>query len=250
MLTIEFKLHPPTNTLAPLKDPPFRLLTHRNDMNTPLLTLTQKHLSRTKKGNIPLWAKAFVLPDYDSPESFTTPHFVMAAPRDVYPTMELVTHPNRPVYYRFDPTRPLSTLLKGTRFVEFPTIEVCEEFSGTIVDAAGSVSHVGEDQPRVKRRRLARATLDGLLGEYGSDEEEQEKDQNEPSMLVEYADSVSEEEGDEISADESSETGSADEDVKVDPAALLELLRKAGNSGQWKQDEEVDWGELSDEEPK
>ncbi|KAF8631223.1 hypothetical protein AX15_002554 [Amanita polypyramis BW_CC] len=250
MLTIEFKLHTSINMLTPSKDPPFRLLTHRNDMDTPLLTLIQKHLSKTKRSNVPPWAKLLVVADTDDPESFKTPYFVMPAPRDVYPTIELVTHPNRPVYYRFDPTQSLSTLLKGTRFAEFPTIEICEEFNGIVVDTAGSVSQVGEDQPRVKRRKLAQAALNGLLGEYGSDEEEREKVQNEPPVLVEYADSASEEEDNGRSLDESSEAEGVDEDVKVEPGALLELLRKVRNSGPWTEDGDVDWAELSEEDPK
>jgi len=177
----------------------------------------------------------------------------MPAQRDVYPTTGLITHPSRLVYYWFDPTQPLAALLKGTRFVEFPTIEVCEEFSGTVIDAAGCLSHAGDDQPRVKRRKLTlqagRAALNGLLGEYGSGEEEQDEVQKEPNVLVEYANSMSEEE-DVVSADDSNE--SMDDgpggDVKVDPAALLELLREARNSGQWTQEDDVDWGDGSEGE--
>jgi len=220
-------------------------------MNTPLIKLIQAHISTTKKSNVPPWAGPLVLPDTDNPESFTTPNFVMPAQRDVYPTTGLITHPSRLVYYCFDPTQPLAALLKGTRFVEFPTIEVCEEFSGTVIDTAGCLSHAGDDQPRVKRRKLTlqagRAALDGLLGEYGSGEEEQKEVQKEPPVLVEYANSMSEEE-DVVSADDSNESADDGEDVKMDPALLLELLREARNSGQWTQDDDVDWGDGSEVE--
>ena len=246
-LTVEFKLYAHADSS---NEPPFRMLTHKNDMNTPLLKLIQTHISTyTKKSNVPPWASSLVLPDSDNPESFTTPNFVMPAQRDVYPTTGLVTHPSRLVYYRFDPTQPLAALLKGTRFVEFPTIEVCEEFCGTVIDAAGCLSHAGDDQPRVKRRKLTlqagRAALNGLLGEYGSDEEEQEEVQKRPPVLVEYANSMSEED-DAVSADDSNESVDDGGDVKVDPAVLLELLREARDSGQWAQDDDVDWGDGSE----
>lgn len=250
MLTIEFKLHAPANVLTPSKDTPFIMLTHRNDMNTPPLTLIRKHISTAKKNNNPSWTKSLVLPDTDSPESFTMPYFVMRVPRDVCPTAELITRPGRPVYYRFDPVQPLFTQLKDTRFVEFPTIEICEEFNGTVVDAAGITSHVGEEQPRAKRRKLtsrtSRVALSGLLGGYGSGEDEQVEVPDKTPVLVEYTDSVSEEET-EMSRGESSGLEERDEeDVRVDPATLLELLHEARNSGKWTQDEDVDWGEDSE----
>jgi len=120
-----------------------------------------------------------------------------------------------------------------------------------VIDAAGCLSHAGDDQPRVKRRKLTlqagRAALNGLLGEYGSGEEEQEEVQREPPVLVEYANSMSEEE-DVVSADDSNESADDGEDVKMDPALLLELLREARNSGQWTQDDDVDWGDGSEGE--
>ncbi|KAK2466461.1 hypothetical protein APHAL10511_002103 [Amanita phalloides] len=233
-LTIEFKLHVPT-------EPPFRMLTHRNDMNTPLLKLVQTHVSNAKKSHVPPWAKSLVTPDAESPP----PYFVMPAQRDDYPTVELVTHPNKSVYYQFNPTQPFSTLLKGTQFVEFPTIEVFEEFKGTVIDTAGFVSRIGDvnDQPRVKRRKIA---MQSILGEYGSGEEDQEDAgvRNEPRMLVEYTDSVSEE-GEE-SAEESDEMDGGDVDVKVDPSVLLQLIHEARDSGRW-EDEEVEWSEGTEE---
>ena len=247
-LTIEFKLHAPAELS---KEPPFRMVTHRNDINTPLLKLIQTHISTMKRSNVPPWASSLVLQDTDNPETFTMPNFLMPAQRDVYPTSGLIAHPSRSVYYQFDPTQSLATLLKGTRFVEFPTIEVCQEFNGTVVDVAGCLSRVGDDQPRVKRRKLTlqagQAALNGLVGEYGSGEEEQEDIPREPPVLVEYANSMSEEE-DAVSADDSDQSAEEeDEDVKVEPAVLLELLREARNGG-WTQDDEVDWGEGSEGE--
>lgn len=248
-LTIEFKLHAPADLS---KEPPFRMLTHRNDMNTPLLKLIQKHISNMKRSNVPPWASSLVLQDADYPETFTMPNFLMPAQRDVYPTSGLIAHPSRSVYYRFDPTQSLATLLKGTRFVEFPTIEVCQEFNGIVVDAAGCLSRAGDDQPRVKRRKLTlqadRAALDGLVGGYGSGEEEQEGIPKEPPVLVEYANSMSEE--DAVLTDDSHESVDEgdEEDIKVEPAVLLELLREARNGGRWTEDVEVDWGEGSEGE--
>lgn len=227
------------------------MLTQRNDMNTPLLKLLQTHISTIKRSNVPPWAYSLVLQDVDYPETFTMPNFLMPAQRDVYPTSGLIAHPSRSVYYRFDPTQSLATLLKGTRFVEYPTIEVCQEFNGIVVDAAGCLSRV-DDQPRLKRRKLTlqagRAALDGLVGGYGSGEEEQEEIPKEPPVLVEYANSMSEE--DVVLTDDSNESVDEgdDEGIKVDPAVLLEVLREARNGGQWTEDVEVDWGEGSEGE--
>ncbi|KAM6495609.1 hypothetical protein JOM56_008315 [Amanita muscaria] len=242
LLTIEFRLITPG-------EPPFTLVTHRNDMNTQLLKLIQGHISRAKKNNVPPWVQTLVIPDVDDPESFTPPHFVMPAPRAVVPTMELCSYQDKILYYRFDPTELLSTLLKGTQFVEFPTVEVWQEFNGIVIDRAGVVSRVGEGRSGAKRRKLSKEALTGLVGAYGSDDsEDAEKVRNVSSTLVEYDEST----GEGMSTDEGSqgEDEDADEKIDVDPATLLRLVQEARQSGHWKQDEdEIDWGELSEGEP-
>ncbi|KAF8639753.1 hypothetical protein AX17_001015 [Amanita inopinata Kibby_2008] len=254
LLTIDFKFHTPTDLCTPssaTQHTPARLITHRNDMDTSLLALVQKHVATTQK-NLPPWVESRVLPDTDDPDSFTPPLFVMAAPRDTLPNLGFVSQENHPVYYRFDATKPLSTLLKGTRFVEFPTIEVYEEFRGTVIDA-GVMTRIGDEGLAMKRRKLTpragKQAINDLVGEYGSEEEEQGDGQNVLSVLGNYTDGeeVSEAVDDDMSSlggDGASgdEEGSGD-GVDVDPATLLELVREARTHGQWLQDEEEELSE-------
>ncbi|PFH52635.1 hypothetical protein AMATHDRAFT_139639 [Amanita thiersii Skay4041] len=259
-LTIEMKFYQPADPLAPpsaTREKPIRLLTHRNDINTSLLELIQKQVSSNKK--LPSWVKSLVTADEDSPESFITPHVVMSALREAVPIVGLLSYQHQSAYYRFDPAEPLSSLLKGTCFVEFPTIEVYEEFNGVVIDAKGTLMYAVHEQPRVKRRRLntqaGKAAMNMLVGDYGSDDEE--VGENALSKLGEYTDGGSEGEKEaeletELSVNESDisdEEDMSDDEVKADPVALLELLREAQKKGQWMAQDEVDWGETSEGEP-
>ncbi|KAI0353558.1 hypothetical protein OH77DRAFT_1407052 [Trametes cingulata] len=262
LLTIEFKFHPPRNLLAPPSqppEPPFSLLTHRNALETTLLSAMRTHVSERSKSKKdktpPPWVQSLVVPDEDVPDTFTPPLCVMSTPLD--PLASLNTHPSVPQpgrilrtgYYKLDPTKPIGTVLKHKHFVEFPTIEVWEEdaFQGTIVDDRGSVVHDGHDEPQPKRRRLnaqqAKKAISGLLGGYGSDEEGDaaEEERNVMNLLGGYADSGDEAaEGDGEGADdadiaedwgEEDAEGETDEEYEGDPevlAAMLQKLREAG----------------------
>jgi len=153
-------------------------------------------------------------------------------------------------FYKLDPAHKLSVLLQDKPFVEFPTIEVWEEgdpaFVGTIVDTGGGVMKYADDGERmVKRRKLdvgaGKKAIKGLLGDYGSDEEED----GVMAMLGEYAGSDEdvdrEDGGEDVEEDEEA-------DVNLDPAALLELVRQAqaldADAGH---EDLVDWGD-SDED--
>ena len=125
-------------------------------------------------------------------------------------------------------------LLRHTHFVEFPTIEIWEEFQGIIVDAQGVVRQP-EDERQPKRRKLnpkaGRLAINGLLGEYGSEEEEQAP--NILAALDNYAES----------ADDDGLNGSDDEgEVEIDPAVFLDLLRQARDETVV-EDDIVDWGD-------
>lgn len=186
-----------------------------------------------KEGSYPEWAKRLVNPDPDDdPESFTNPQCVMQA---------LIPHQLRgPAYYSFDPSQPLINLLRHSHFVEFPTIEVWEEFQGIIVDAQGVVRQ-SEDGRQPKRRKLnpkaGRLAINGLLGEYGSEEEEQAP--NILATLDNYAESGDDDEG----LNENNDEG----DVEIDPAILLDLLRQARDETVV-EDDIVDWGDYDSEQ--
>jgi hypothetical protein len=232
-LTIEFKFHKPLDPFAPssqLREQPFILITHKNNIKSSLLTLIRSHVKMDgrnhskKESSYPEWAKRLVNPDPD--DEFTNPQCVMQA---------LISHQlRRSAYYSFNPSQPLINLLRHTHFVEFPTIEVWEEFQGIIVDAQGVVRQ-SEDERQPKRRKLnpkaGRLAINGLLGEYGSEEEEQA-----PNMLA-ALDNYAE------SGDDDGENGNDDEgEVKIDPAILLALLRQARDETAV-EDDIVDWGD-------
>jgi hypothetical protein len=236
LLTIEFKFHKPPNPFAPSQpcEQPFILITHRNNIKSSLLTLIRSHMKTDRRNpskkeiSYPEWAKCLVNPDPDDdPESFTNPQCVMQA---------VISHQLRgPAYYSFDPSQPLINLLRHTHFVEFPTIEVWEEFQGIIVDAQGVVRQ-SEDERQPKRRKLnpkaGRLAINGLLGDYGSEEEEEEEGEEEASNML-------------AALDNYAESGEEDEDegeVEIDPAILLNLMRQAREKTAVEEDI-VDWGD-------
>ncbi|KAJ7638571.1 hypothetical protein FB45DRAFT_405975 [Roridomyces roridus] len=234
LLTIEFTFHPSPNPLAPqgqAVEQPYKLLTHRNRTNTPLLAHLQRAVSDRK--DCPAWARALVRPD-PSDDSFTPPQCVLPA--------------SQRTFYRLDPSQPLLDLLRGRQFVEFPSIGVWEEFRGTIVDVGGAITQLEEDTRPPKRRRVDRKAgkmIAGLLDGYGSSSgaEEEEKKQDGLEMLEGYSES---EEGEAVHGD-------SDDDVEeLEPAALLELLRAARGDATWtphtEEDEVVDWGDDSEGE--
>lgn len=190
------------------------------------------------------------------------PHCVMAAGPDPRLALSQKSKP-RTGFLRLEPTKSLLSLLRGKQFTEFPTIEVWEEFRGLVVDPEGSIAQEAEeDQRPVKRRKLntkaSKKAIHSLLGGYGSDSEEEETENapNGLSALGGYA--GSEDEGtisSQHNPDQQSSLAEFSDDEsegEVDPATLLELLRKAGHNDAWAdsgslQEEELDWG-ASDEE--
>ncbi|KAG5654072.1 hypothetical protein H0H81_007798 [Sphagnurus paluster] len=267
-LTLEFKIHPPRDPLAPssrLPDPPYVLLTHRNSTNTPLLTLTRQiaHRALSKKDSpAPEWIRRLLECDPDDPDSFSPPHFVMTAQRDPR-ALALAKSRHRSAYYRLDPSKTLAILLKNTHFVEFPTIEVLEEFNGTVVDAQGMVTEfAANEEPKAKRRKLSakagKQAINGLVGGYGSeDSDDEETPQSGLALLGGYTGS----DGEDAAADELKMDFLEDEalidseeelEVQIDPAVLLELMRQTQGNEQWAEkfegDDEVDWGASGDDD--
>ena len=140
------------------------------------------------------------------------------------------------IYYSLDPNEPLATSLRGTQFVEFPLIEVWEEFNGVIVDKkTGGVRYAGgREEPQRKKIKLnseeGKKTIVGLVGDYGSDDDEREE---EYTKLVGYVESDAEE--DSIMNDEDEWTDADAEgeiDLDADPAIILKLMEQA-REGKW-----------------
>jgi len=264
-LTIEFKIHPPRDPLSPSTqppDPPYILLTHRNNINTSLLTLARQVAERAlfkKEGSAPEWIRRLLSPDPDDPDSFTPPQFVMTAQMDPRTSL-LQKSRHRAAHYRFDASKTLAALLRNTHFVEFPTIEVWEEFNGTIVNTQGAVTQFPEDEePKPKRRKLAakagKQAITGLLAGYGS-EEDKEEPQSGLTLLSGYVGSEDEDGNDGAVKDDAGEDedalGDTDDEIEIDPAVLLELMRQAHGSEKWAENiqegDEIDWGASGDED--
>ena len=169
---------------------------------------------------------------------------------------------SRKAYYRFDMSQTLGFLLRHTHFVEFPTIELWEEFKGTVVDTHGAVTQLsGEEERKPKRRKLnakaGRKAITRLVGGYGSDEEGEGAPRNGLSLLGGYAESDEEVKSTTMLVDDDLGEEDAEGDTdneggeEMDPSALLEMLRQVQGDGRWTEnieDDEVDWGD-SGEEP-
>jgi len=125
-------------------------------------------------------------------------------------------------------------------------------FVGTIVDAQGSVTRYTDDgDRRVKRRKFdvgaGKKAIRSLLGDYGSDDEDEEARSEDGVMtkLGEYGESDEAEDGGETEAQDLDEDEKAN--INLNPAALLELVQQAQALDSQAGDEDlVDWGD-SDE---
>jgi hypothetical protein len=135
---------------------------------------------------LPEWAQALVIPAPEDPDGFVAPDYLLRAEDALPKTTTMGSAAARPErrYARLDSSRTLSTLLRGARFVEFPTIDVwpAGAFRGVLIDASGRATHVGGDEEELvraaKRRKLngreGRRVIQGLVSGYGSSAEEDE----------------------------------------------------------------------------
>jgi len=226
---------------------------------TTLISLIRDRLHeiKSKSKAYPQWMQDLIYPDKDDPEAFTHPQCVMATRLDPITSRRLSLRSKR-VYFALDPKQPLATSLAHTQFVEFPTIDVWDEFEGTIVDAQGIVQQ--EEERPTKRRRMnskaGKKAIEGLLGDYGSSEEDEQEEENQNVLagLNEYTES----DGGEMTSDPANRGDgeiSSDDDGEgeVDPAVLLKLLRdvRGRDTCAFEENEAVDWGDgdLDDDEP-
>ncbi|KAI0320702.1 hypothetical protein OF83DRAFT_1052697 [Amylostereum chailletii] len=266
LLSVEFRFHPPTDATGDpshTQDPPYTLLTHRNNFELSLLTLLQGHVRERTKAKrekaLPAWIKSLILPDAEVPDTFVPPQCFMPTQLDA---LAAVPAPGaeRVGYHQLDVSQKLSSLLRHKHFVEFPTIDVYEDgaFRGVVIDAAGYMRSEREERP-VKRRKLnttnGKKAIKGLLGEYGSEDDEDEDDAKEDALLgLEEYEGSSDVEGDEpnpgegeVDAYENEEAEGEEEEVgPVDYAALLDIVRLARET-QGVDEDEVDWGDSDDD---
>ena len=257
-LTIEYIVHPPVATDASTDNAPqkpYTLLTHPNNFDLPLRDLFQSQMLQRTKGkpraDLPTWVKAIALPHPDIPDAFTPPQFFMRA------SLGLLSpgQSEKFGFIKLDGDRKLSALLRNRQIVEFPTIEVWEEgaFRGVLLDDAGAIDSRGAQRPAKKRRldiTKGRAAIAGLLGGYGSEDDEEAD--TALTRLGDYEESNVEDEQPTTSDEADTDSFVEDDDEEerelggtaVDPAALLAMVQEAQRrheeDGEY---DEVDWGE-------
>lgn len=204
LLTIEFRVHPPADAgvESTQKLMPHTLLVHRCPLTASPLALLQAHVTdrtrppvsaSSKKRNkryrqadiskrddeeLPAWIAPLTLPHADVPDAFEPPAFFLRASQDPLSAISGL----HAQYVALDGETPLSRVLKGRAFVEFPTIEVCE-----VSTAPGRVAGSElVERPR-KRRRMdvqeSGKAIGALVGAYGS-ESEDEKEEKEAESGV------------------------------------------------------------------
>jgi hypothetical protein len=200
-----------------------RLVTHKNDIDQPLLTILQTHVGEklkqvakqrgkskanpndSTKTEVTLgWLKELVFPDPpDQLESFAPPLCLIQSvkpPSPSLPRTSLKRFKSRS-YHSLDPFQKLSQSLRQKEFVEFPLIEVWEKdafadsgFAETDQNSClyEKVIEEADQRPRKRRKvevmgkKKGEAVVKSLLGDYGSSEDEGEDgdDQDPPGLLV------------------------------------------------------------------
>ncbi|KAH8105940.1 hypothetical protein BXZ70DRAFT_886772 [Cristinia sonorae] len=296
LLTVELVFHPPKDPYAPSSqapDPPITILTHRNRLDETvgqcISARIAERVKSKKEKQVPQWLQDLVIPDPSDPESFQPPTCVMPTLLDPLASLQSGStsslrpgHIKRHGHYKLDFNQTLQTALAHKHFVEFPTLEIWEKdaFTGTLVDDGGAVMLDDDfDERRPKRRKLGaregKKAISGLLGDYGSDEDEDEggaeaqEEKNVFDLLAGYAGSDEDDpappepndlEDDGLTDDDAE--GETDDELgeDVNPeelAKMLESLREAGalrdTSGDGnitariEDEEQVDWGDSEDD---
>lgn len=260
-------------------------MTHKNDIDQPLLTILQTHVGdklkqvakqqgkakansndSTRTGPTLEWLEELVFPDPpDQLESFAPPLCLIRSTKPPLPSLPRTSLKRfkSKSYHSLDPFQKLSQSLRQKDFIEFPLIEVWDKDAFTDSgftenDRQSGLYELEEADGRPRKRRKVEvmgkkqgeAVVKGLLGGYGSSENEEDGDHGLPGALVglgQYEES--EDEGElEVpnpdTVDDSEGTGSDDE--AIDPAVLMQQLKSAGfafDPAATDDEEEVDWGD-------
>ncbi|TDL29423.1 hypothetical protein BD410DRAFT_892718 [Rickenella mellea] len=257
LMTVEFIFKPPLDPLSRVNRQRLVALTHRNNMDMSLRQLVQGHVKeRTKSkkdSELSEWLPSLVCLD----DSEATPPLCVMKLGTTANAPALVPHPSkRLAYHKLNWDKKLMSCLRHTQFVEFPTIEVMEEiaFDGVLVNKEGAVERDTAKERMPKRRRVdvvaGKRVITGLLGDYGSDDEAEEKGEEEPSALATLEHySGSEDDAEERDMDAELQLEGDDPGRGTDLSLILNALHKDGTL-QWDKDgdeEEVDWGDSADE---
>lgn len=197
-----------------------RLVTHKNDIDKPLLTLLQTHVGEKLKqaakrgkskadpkhstnGETTLeWLKELVFPDPpEQIESFIPPLCLIRSTKPFTSSQRTsFTRLKSPSYHSLDPFQKLSQSFRQKEFIEFPLIEVWEKDTFINRGFAETDQHDGwyktgvqetDGRPRKRRKigvmekKQGEAVVKGLLSGYGSSEdgEEENSDQGSPKAL-------------------------------------------------------------------
>ena len=217
------------------------VITHRNNWDQTIRQLIRRGVKETKATKASKELLHWLNLDEEDDGVPSSILCLMKRPRSPDDPVDLT--PNRPSYYNLDRNETLSKSLRHKHFVEFPTIILVDEasFDGLLVDERGIVQDM--EERRAKRRKLdpseAKKTISGLLGGYGSDDDDEQ--QNALDTLADYSGSeqsdASESEDEEFGEERQS---SPEEQVADEPTGMEE------------DDETLDWGddEIAEDEAK
>lgn len=246
LLSIEFKLYSPSRD--GLHTNPYTLVTHRNLISRTLIEIMRSHFPlhqlrcrKQKENALPEWVPPIVHSSLDNPQTFVLPDCYIPATIDFPLPNAKGTH-----YHKLDPTLTFSELLRGTRFVEFPTIHVFDptmtDFRGIIIDKSGRIArHPQYEQRLPKRRKIDSQVITGLLAGYNTDNDSDPENNSTLNHAVletmgTYSDTDpgddgpsgnSSDHGEDHGDDLEGSTHSETEEPPMEPQKLLELVRQA-----------------------
>lgn len=186
-MTLEFTLSPPREH-ATQEQRKVSLQSNKNDWTKTIRELLQSSLRTMRKdGKLLDWlgldTESAIDPNSSSVLCLMKRPKIEDDPSD--PNFGKVT------YYKLDFNAKLSSALQNKHFVEYPTIDLVDEkdFKGLLVEDDGF--RIDPSERRVKRRRLdtetAKKTISGLVGGYGSDDDDEQP--NQLSTLESYVES-------------------------------------------------------------
>ncbi|KAG8890614.1 hypothetical protein FRB98_007169 [Tulasnella sp. 332] len=187
----------------------FKMLTHRNALDTPLGQIVEQQMSAqetktksAKTSSVPPWVREMLLPKMEG-LSLDDDVTAVDPPTLLYLIAKHPARPPRRSYHALDPVLALAANLRNKRFIEWPTIHVwlAEDFDGDIVgqERERGDGQEADSRPPAKRRKLnadvGKKVLTGLVGVYASDDEGGEDDDGEGEDEDEDADADGEAEG-------------------------------------------------------
>lgn len=171
LLTLELIFHPPRNTLELATNPPdpLTILTHKNEWTATLAHLLERCISAKRKTSLPEWVPELAA-GFTGDRQTIVGLIVAGEPLDAARR-----------FHELDIEAPLQQALKGLSVVEFAAIHI---WDSDAFEDGSSMQLRADDNGTAKRRgddTSRQAGVQALLGEYLSDDEGDNDDDNAPA---------------------------------------------------------------------